>query len=257
MNNVLFPGRFQPFHAGHQAIVESILSGDRDVIILVRDTPLNEDNPYTMRQRIGMIRRAFPKEDRIKVREIDDFVEIAHGRHPGWQSLDVVVDHNLRRISATSLREGGIVWIFGQSKAGKTTLAKNLLAKLPSAINLDGDDMRETISVGAGFTPEDRLEHNVRVAKLATLLRDHGHTVIVSMIAPLPEIRQTVDQIAQPFWIHLNRTDHETNREWFFTPPGEYEVSFYVNRYLVVDNVTRTAEETAERAWPHVRAYLS
>ncbi len=224
---------------------------------MVRDTPLNEDNPYTMRQRIGMIRRAFPKEDRIKVREIDDFVEIAHGRHPGWQSLDMIVDSNLQRISATSLREGGIVWIFGQTRSGKTTLAKNLIAKLPSAINLDGDEMRDTISVGAGFSPEDRLEHNIRVAKLATLLRDHGHTVIVSLITPLPEIRQTVDEIAQPFFILLTRTSHETNEEYFFTEPGFYEKSKYINRYLVVDNVQRTEEQTAEAAWPFVRAFLS
>ena len=86
-----------------------------------------------------------------------------------------------------------ITWIYGESGAGKTTLAKNLLSN--KTIHLDGDDMRESISKGLGFSNEDRLENNLRIARLAKVLDRQGFDVVVSTICPTPEMRQQV------FWI--------------------------------------------------------
>jgi adenylylsulfate kinase-like enzyme len=62
-----------------------------------------------------------------------------------------------------------IVWLTGNSGAGKTTIAHGLRMFF-NIINLDGDEMRECVSSGLSLTPEDREENNLRVARLAKVL---------------------------------------------------------------------------------------
>jgi len=74
-----------------------------------------------------------------------------------------------------------VVWLTGNTGAGKTTLAfgvrdyfnEKTQIDSPLArriIILDGDEMRATVSVDEGLSPEDRRRHNLRVARLAHLL---------------------------------------------------------------------------------------
>ena len=86
-----------------------------------------------------------------------------------------------------------IWWIYGESGSGKTTLAKKLINN--KTIHLDGDELRATISKELGFSREDRIKHNLRVAQLAKLLDNKGFDVVVSTICPYPELRQQV------YWI--------------------------------------------------------
>lgn len=76
-----------------------------------------------------------------------------------------------------------IIWIRGKRKSGKTTLAKELCRKM-NAINLDGDEMRSSISTDLGFSDEDRLENNKRIARLAKILEGQGYDVVCSTICP-------------------------------------------------------------------------
>ena len=76
-----------------------------------------------------------------------------------------------------------IIWIRGKRKSGKTTLAKELQERMGGII-LDGDEMREGISKGLGFSYEDRLENNLRIARLAKTLESQGLDVIVATICP-------------------------------------------------------------------------
>ena len=63
---------------------------------------------------------------------------------------------------------GRIVWLTGNSGAGKTTIAKCYQGEYDKhCIILDGDEMRQSVSLGAGFSKEAREEHNLRVARLA------------------------------------------------------------------------------------------
>ena|SRR3990167_8827017 len=77
-----------------------------------------------------------------------------------------------------------ILWVRGKRGIGKTTLAKQIQASMPHSIFLDGDDMRECISKGLGFSDEDRLDNNLRIAGLAKKLSEQGHNVIVATICP-------------------------------------------------------------------------
>ena len=63
------------------------------------------------------------------------------------------------------MEEKQVIWLTGNSGAGKTTTAYNFKKKLEECgkqcIILDGDEMRSSISLGAGFSKEAREEHNL------------------------------------------------------------------------------------------------
>ena len=94
-----------------------------------------------------------------------------------------------------------IYWITGQSGAGKTTLAHALRKKIGGVV-LDGDEMRESISFGAGFSKKHRINHNLRVAMLASVL-SRQLPVIVSVIAPFESTRKKIDDMIKPVWIYV------------------------------------------------------
>lgn len=95
-----------------------------------------------------------------------------------------------------------IIWITGDRGAGKTTLAKEMRLKMPGSILLDGDEMRASISVGLGFSDQDRLENNLRIARLARVLEAQGFSVLVATICP-ESIRKDVYYVAKCRFIHL------------------------------------------------------
>lgn len=98
-----------------------------------------------------------------------------------------------------------IVWLTGNSNVGKTTLAKRFADEI-GCINLDGDEMRASISLGAGFSKEDREQHNLRVARLAKVLSKQGFDVIISVIAPFQSTRDKIAKIIPKCkWIYIKR----------------------------------------------------
>ena len=68
----------------------------------IRDTPIDKDNPYTVRERKKMIKTAFPK---IKIIVIPDIEEIVYGRKVGWGIREIKLDAETEAISATKIRE--------------------------------------------------------------------------------------------------------------------------------------------------------
>lgn len=93
-----------------------------------------------------------------------------------------------------------IQWIYGESGVGKTTLARKLLDQ--RTVHLDGDDMRR-VWTDLGFTEEDRMTNNVRIAHMARVLDRQGFNVVVSTICPTQEIRDAVQAITGCTFIHI------------------------------------------------------
>ena len=91
---------------------------------------------------------------------------------------------------------GATLWLTGLSGAGKTTIARALADRLRAAAVpvevLDGDELRDHLSPGLGFTRADRDAHVTRVGYLARLLARHGVIAIVPVIAPYEEARERV-----------------------------------------------------------------
>ncbi len=104
MKTTLFPGRFQPWHQGHGAVVQTLLGLGHQVIIGVRDTEVGPDNPYSMMSRVSVIKYIFSDEPRVTVRPIPDFDEIAFGREPGWGVHEVRLPADVEAIRARDQR---------------------------------------------------------------------------------------------------------------------------------------------------------
>ena len=89
--------------------------------------------------------------------------------------------------------KGAIVWLTGLSGAGKTTLAHAVAAKLSRPCEImDGDEVREFLSEGLGFTKEDRDTNSHRIGFVARLLAKHGVLVFVASIAPYRDTRASL-----------------------------------------------------------------
>ena len=89
---------------------------------------------------------------------------------------------------------GATVWLTGLPSAGKTTLATALserLAGRPVEL-LDGDEVREFLSKGLGFSREDRDTNVLRIGWVAATLAKHGVLVLASVISPFADTRDRV-----------------------------------------------------------------
>lgn len=115
--------------------------------------------------------------------------------------------------------KGEVYWLFGNSGAGKTTLAKELQRRLPQSLLLDGDDLRAVWRLG--FSKEDRYEQNFRAARLASIAAEQGITVIVALICPYRELRAKISEHINPHWIYLPGGHLTTDEYPFEEPDGE------------------------------------
>lgn len=97
-----------------------------------------------------------------------------------------------------------IEWIYGESGAGKTTLAHKIVQVDPQrrAVHIDGDDMRR-VWTDLGHSDEDRRTQNLRIAHLARVLERQGFNVVVSTICPTDDLRTEVQAITGCTFIHI------------------------------------------------------
>ncbi len=129
-----------------------------------------------------------------------------------------------------------IIWLTGESGSGKTTLARRLQKDWPCII-LDGDEMRDSISVGAGFSPEARAEHNFRVARLAKELVKQMN-VVVSVIAPLRDVRDAITRDTDVQWVYIKRTLPEREGHFYEEPSAAW---------LMLDHDKLSIEQSVEQ----------
>jgi len=100
-----------------------------------------------------------------------------------------------------------VIWLTGLSGSGKSTIANELEKQLVEDFKihtylLDGDDVRNGLNSGLGFTEDDRKENIRRVGEVAKLMYDAGLIVITSFISPFQSDRDAVRRQMEPgaFW---------------------------------------------------------
>ena len=102
----LFVGRYQPFHAGHQRLIEEGLRRVGQVCIAVRDTHgIDEKNPlpfFAVKQRIDTALSAHA--GRFVVVPMPNITNVFYGRDVGYAVERIELDATTETISATKLR---------------------------------------------------------------------------------------------------------------------------------------------------------
>jgi adenylyl-sulfate kinase len=92
--------------------------------------------------------------------------------------------------------QGCTLWFTGLSGSGKSTLAEYLTPILKECGKrveiLDGDEVRENLSKGLGFSKEDRDTNIRRIGYVAGLLSRNGVVAITAAISPYKDVRNEV-----------------------------------------------------------------
>jgi adenylyl-sulfate kinase len=93
-----------------------------------------------------------------------------------------------------TMHKGFVLWFTGLSGAGKSTVSRLLVERLRACGAqvevLDGDEVREHLSKGLGFSKEDRDENIRRIGFVCGLLARNGVIAIAAAISPYRAVRE-------------------------------------------------------------------
>ncbi len=187
---------------------------------------------------------------------------------PDWFTVPAVSAELQRRYRPLS-QQGFTVFLTGLSGSGKSTIAHTLVEKLRSLTDrnvalLDGDQARQRLSSGLGFSREDRDRHVLRVGYVAAEVTKSRGVAVCASIAPYADTRAAVRRMVEDgggfLLVHVD------------TPPANCELGDRKGLYakaragllehftgisdpyekpsdadLVVDNVSMSAEEASSR----------
>ena len=98
-----FIGRWQPPHKGHQWLISQKLKEGCPILIMVRDIPPDEKNPFTTEQTVEMLSKIYEDEE-VVVMAIPDITGVNYGRGVGYAITEHVPPDDIERISATQIR---------------------------------------------------------------------------------------------------------------------------------------------------------
>ena len=104
----LFIGRWQPWHAGHQWLIDQRLNEGKNVCIAIRDVETSENQPWQAEEIKGLLIDRFAQEiqsERIKVIIIPDIESVNYGRGVGYEIIEHIPPDMVKEISATKIRE--------------------------------------------------------------------------------------------------------------------------------------------------------
>lgn len=103
--------------------------------------------------------------------------------------------------------KGLTLWFTGLSGSGKSTLASYLTPKLKELGKrveiLDGDEVRENLSKGLGFSKEDRDTNIRRIGFVANMLARNGVVAITAAISPYRDVRNEIRSKAQAAFVEV------------------------------------------------------
>ncbi len=111
----IFIGRYQPYHIGHVTLVKQKLDKGVPCLLMVRDIPPDDKNPFTTEQTVDMIRKYHEtKGDDVVVMIIPDIESVNWGRGVGYEMNEFSPPENIGWVSATKIRssvtEGNDDW---------------------------------------------------------------------------------------------------------------------------------------------------
>lgn len=101
-------GRWQPWHAGHRALFERLISRTGQVVIQIRDVQgWQNNNPFDYNQVESFIKRDLDPlfQGQFHVMLVPNITHIGWGRGVGYTSGEELFDESITSISATNIRK--------------------------------------------------------------------------------------------------------------------------------------------------------
>ena len=108
MKYSLFIGRWQPWHDGHQWLIDQRLNEGKNVCIAIRDVEPDENQPWTAQQIKDNLKIRFFNEiteGKIQVIIIPDIESVNYGRGVGYDIIEHNPPTDIKEISATKIRK--------------------------------------------------------------------------------------------------------------------------------------------------------
>ena len=108
MKRALFIGRWQPLHPGHKWLFNQKLDKNIPILIAVRDTPVDDSNPFSTKEVILNLEKEYNEEvesDMVKVIPIPDIESVNYGRGVGYEINEFEPPKDIGKISATEIRK--------------------------------------------------------------------------------------------------------------------------------------------------------
>ena len=133
-----------------------------------------------------------------------------------------------------------IYWFTGQPGAGKTTLVNNLLDHFgkSNTIIIDGDDLRD-IFENKDYSEVGRRNNIERAQDIALFLDKKGFTVLVALVSPYKDQRESFKKVADVIEVYVN-TSEDRGRNMYhvenYEPPTE--------NFIDIDTTNKTETDS-------------
>jgi adenylylsulfate kinase len=133
-----------------------------------------------------------------------------------------------------------IYWFTGQPGAGKTTLVNNLLDHFgkENTIIIDGDDLRD-IFQNKDYSEVGRRKNIERAQDIALFLDKKGFTVLVALVSPYKDQRESFKKVADVIEVYVN-TSEDRGRNMYhvenYEPPTE--------NFIGIDTTNKTETDS-------------
>ena len=104
----MFIGRWQPWHDGHRWLIDQALNEGKNVLLCIRDVPVDEKNPWTSQEilmNLSVELKDLLEAGRLHIMKIPDIESINIGRGVGYDVIEHVPPEEIEQISATKIRE--------------------------------------------------------------------------------------------------------------------------------------------------------
>jgi adenylylsulfate kinase len=123
-----------------------------------------------------------------------------------------------------------IYWFTGQPGAGKTSIAKSLIEKLPkNTFHVDGDDLREIFN-NKDYSEAGRRKNIELAQHISHFLHNKGNNVLVSLVSPYIDQREDFKNKLNSSIIEIYvHTEHIRGREDFHVKNYEEPIDNFLD----------------------------
>jgi cytidyltransferase-like protein len=104
----MFIGRWQPWHNGHQWLIDQRLKEGKNVLICIQDVIPDENNPYTSEEVYDNLKDRlsyFIRKGLVKLMIIPPIESVNYGRDVGYEIIEHIPPKDIGKISATNIRK--------------------------------------------------------------------------------------------------------------------------------------------------------